>query len=126
MGRFHKPEVVRLDLTQGDWILIHSRLNVGQQRKVQARTAKRVFAGQDIEVDLEKAGISNTAEYLLDWSFTDHAGQPVVIRDKPADVVMQILSNLDPDDYNEIADAIARHEKTLLEEKKRPVPASAS
>jgi hypothetical protein len=126
MGRFRKPEVVRLDLTQGDWILIHSRLNVGQLRKVQARSAKRVFAGEAVEVDLEKAGISNTAEYLIDWSFTNHEGQPVVIRDQPADVVMQILSNLDPEDYNEIADAIAQHEKTLTEEKKRPATVSAS
>ena len=126
MSRFRKPEVVRLELTQGDWILIHSRLNLGQQRKVQARSAKRVFAGEAVEVDLEKAGISNTAEYLIDWSFTDHAGQPVVIRDQPADVVMQILSNLDPEDYNEIADAIAQHEKALAQEKKHPVTASVS
>jgi hypothetical protein len=93
---------------------------------VQARTAKKVLAGQAIELDLEKAGISNTAEYLIDWSFTNYDNQPVVIRDKPADEVMQILGNLDPDDYNEIADAIAEHEKTLTEEKKRPATASVS
>jgi len=126
MARFRKPDVVRLELTQGDWILIHSRLNVGQLRKVQARSTKRVYAGEPVEVDLEKAGLANTAEYLIDWSFTDHAGKPVVIRDQSADVVMQILSNLDSEDYNEIADAIAEHEKTASEEKKQPATVSES
>jgi len=118
MSRFLKPEVVRLSLTQGDWIVIHSRLNVGQQRKVQARGVKRAIVGQPFEIDLERAGLANTAEYLLDWSFTDQEGKPVIIRDKPSDVIMDILANLDPDDYNEVAEAIAVHENTLALEKK--------
>jgi hypothetical protein len=126
MSRFLKPDVVRINLTRGDWIVIHRQLNLGQERRAQAKGIKRAVIGQDIEIDLEKTGISTTAEYLVDWSFTDHTGQPVVIRDKPIDLVIDILSNLPSEDYTEIADAIAEHQAVIAEEKKSLTTASGS
>ena len=118
MSRFLKPEVVRIDLTGGDWITIKKQLTAGEQRRVFARTTKQIRVGEPIQIDLEKAGLCNLAEYLIDWSFTDQAGQPVPIRDMPAEYVEATLNSLDPDSFNEITRAIDDHEKALAEEKK--------
>ena len=126
MSRFLKPEVVRINLTGGDWITIKRQLTAGEQRRVFARSAKPVKAGEPIAIDLELAGVSNLVEYLIDWSFTDHAGQPVPIRDMPAEYVIATLNSLDGDSFSEIQKAISDHEEALAQEKKAPVTASVS
>ena len=126
MSRFLKPDIVRINLSRGDWITIKKELTAGEQRRVFARTTKHVRAGEPIEIDLEKAGVSNLAEYLIDWSFTDQAGHPVPIRDMPGDYIIATLNSLDAESFNEITKAIDDHEKALAEEKKRPVTESVS
>jgi hypothetical protein len=126
MSRFLKPEIVRLNLTGNDWITVKRQLTAGEQRRVFARTVKAVKAGQPIEIDLELAGISSLVEYLIDWSFTDHEGKPVVIRDMPREYVMDVLNSLDADSFNEITEAISAHEKTIAEEKKTRPTANVS
>jgi hypothetical protein len=118
MSRFLKPDVVRINLTGGDWITIKNQLTAGEQRRVFARTAKVVKAGQPIEIDLEKAGVANLVEYLVDWSFVDEAGRPVAIKDMPAEYVIDVLNSLDQDSFNEITQAITDHETALEAEKK--------
>jgi hypothetical protein len=118
MSRFLKPEIVRLNLTGNDWITVKRQLTAGEQRRVFARTVKAVKAGQPIEIDLELAGISSLVEYLIDWSFTDEVGKPVVIRDMPREYVIDVLNSLDADSFNEITEAISAHEKTIADEKK--------
>jgi hypothetical protein len=118
MSRFLKPEVVRINLTGGDYIVIKRQLTAGEKRRVFARTTKPVKAGQLIEIDLEKAGISEMVEYLVDWSFTDTDGKPVPIKDMPAEYVVDVLNSLDADSFQEITDAISAHEKSIDEEKK--------
>ena len=118
MARFVKPETVRINLTGGDWLLVKRQLTAGEQRRVFARTTKPVRAGLPIEIDLEKAGLSQLVEYLVDWSFTDHEGRPVVIRDMPSEFVMDILNSLDADTFAEVTQAIAKHEQSIEEEKK--------
>jgi len=120
MSRFVKPDVVRLNLTGGDYIVVKRQLTAGEQRRVFAKTAKTVKAGQPIEIDLEKAGISNLVEYLVDWSFTDQDGKPVPIKDMPSEYVVDVLNSLDADSFQEITDAINAHERAVDEEKKTP------
>jgi len=126
MSRFLKPEIVRINLTGGDWITIKKQLTAGEQRRVFARSTKGARAGQPIDIDLETAGVSNVVEYLIDWSFTDHAGHPVPIKDMPAEYVMATLNSLDSDSFNEIQQAITDHEAALAEEKKLQATASGS
>jgi hypothetical protein len=126
MSRFLKPEIVRINLTGGDWITVKRQLTAGEQRRAFARTVKTVKAGAPLELDLEKAGLATLVEYLIDWSFTDEAGKAVVIRDTPADIVMDILNNLDADSYQEITDAINTHEKSVADEKKTRATESVS
>ena len=126
MSRFVKPEVVRIDLTNGDWILVRRQLTAGELRRVFARTAKPVLTGQPIEVDLEKAGISEMVAYLVDWSFTDEQGKPVAIKDMPAEYVLDVLNNLDGASFAEIYQAIQVHEASIADEKKTPSGATVS
>ena len=126
MSRFLKPEIVRINLTGGDWITIKRQLTAGEQRRVFARTTKAVKAGQPIEIDLEKAGISTMVEYLVDWSFTDQEGKPVPIKDMPSEYVADVLNSLDGESFAEITDAISAHEKTIETEKKTRSTANVS
>jgi hypothetical protein len=126
MSRFLKPEVVRLNLTGGDWITIKRELTAGEQRRVFARTAKTVKAGQPIEIDLEKAGLSELAEYLIDWSFTDQDGRPVAIKDMPSEYVADVLNSLDAESYTEITNAINTHQRSVEAEKKTQTTATVS
>lgn len=126
MSRFLKPEIVRINLTGGDWITIRRQLTAGEQRRVFARTAKTVLAGRPVEVDLEKAGLMEMVAYLVDWSFTDYEGKPVAIKDMPAEYVVDVLNNLDPDSFAEIYNAIQTHEQSIADEKKTPTTAIVS
>jgi hypothetical protein len=126
MSRFLKPEIVRINLSGGDWITIKKQLTAGEQRRVFARSTRTVIAGKPLEIDLERAGIATLVEYLIDWSFVDDAGKPVAIRDMPAEYVIDVLNSLDTDSFNELTAAIETHEKTLAEEKKTRATVSVS
>ena len=126
MSRFLKPEIVRINLTGGDWITVKRELTAGEQRRVFASTTKPVRAGERIEIDLEKAGLAEIVAYLVDWSFLDDAGKPVVIRDMPAEYVADVLNNLDGDSYTEIFNALNAHEQTVAAEKKTRATVSVS
>jgi hypothetical protein len=106
MLEFVAPESVRLDLPEGDWILVRKELNAGQA------------------FDLFKRGYGETANgsradiphltllaYLLDWSAVDADGRPVVIRGKPVDDVSAILRALKIDSYVRILEAVDAHDK---------------
>ena len=126
MSRFLKPNVVRLNLKGGDFIIVKRELTAGEQRRAFARTTKPVKHGQPIELDLEKVGISNLVEYLVDWSFVDENGAPVGIKDMPQEYVADVLNSLDADSFAEISEAIDEHERTVAEEKKTRSTANAS
>jgi hypothetical protein len=118
MSRFLKPEIVRINLSGGDWITVKRELTAGETRRVFTRTTKPVRAGAPIEIDLDKAGLSTLVAYLIDWSLLDDAGKPVAIRDMPAEYVMDVLNSLDSASYIEIKEAIEAHEKSVDDEKK--------
>lgn len=123
--QIRQPESIRLDLTQGDWLLVKKRLNSRESRQVLSDMVKSMPAGERPQLDPMQVQISQIVQYLLDWgTFTDAAGKPLVIRDKSSDEIRGILDNLDADDVSEIAKAIDEHHKAMEaereEEKKNP------
>jgi hypothetical protein len=62
--------------------------------------------------------------YLLDWSFTDADGRPIVIAEQPPAIVKAALDTIDSDAYMEVQKAIQQHQKAraeaIAEEKKTP------
>jgi hypothetical protein len=127
MARFLKPELVRLELTDGDWIMVKKRLTAGERSRMQMRMIKSMKAGQVPDIDFAQVGgLSQMIEYLIDWNITDADEKPLVIRDQPADVVASILHNMDPDAFDEIKLAIETHVAAVEQEKKLPTPPIAS
>ena len=129
MSRFVRPESEKLDISEGDWLLVKRRLTAGEQRRAFARIVKRLEIGRPTELDPEATGLAKIVAYLLDWSLRDDTGTVVAIRDQPASVVEGALLALDPDSFREIHDAITTHEEAelaaLAEEKKRRTGANA-
>lgn len=102
-SRFVSPDVVRLPLTDGDWIDVKKRLNTGEQRRVFAKMARDMVPGEKVKLDPEQVGLAKVIEYLIAWSFTDN-GKPVALSP-------DALGNLDVDTFNEIREAIEAHEE---------------
>jgi hypothetical protein len=115
-SRFVRPETVKLDLSEGDWILIKKRLTAGEQRDAFNRA---YVQGDDDKfvVHPGRIGLSMLSAYLLDWSLTDADGQQVIIRGEPIAIVEQTLNGLDPDDFNELRIAVEQHEKRMIAER---------
>jgi len=107
MSRFVRPDTDKLELTDGDWLLVKRQLTAGEQRRAFARhvTVKR----GEREINLEVVGLGVLTQYLLDWSLTDDDGRVVLIRDQPASVVEAALNALDPASFMEIESAVSGH-----------------
>lgn len=115
-SRFVKPEVVRLDISDGDWIEIKRRLTLGEQKRLEGAgigraTGFRQGADVEVAVDLEAAAMALLVTYLVDWSLRDE-------HDKPVSVTRSSVAALDPDDAEEIEQAISNHIQARDAEKK--------
>jgi hypothetical protein len=101
-NRFVVPQVVRLPLSDGDWIEVKRKLTVGE-----ARLATSSFVGSyrgdgSRTPNLETLGMGMALAYLVDWSF-------VGVTDKRVPVSLDALKELDLDTYAEIDKAIEAH-----------------
>jgi hypothetical protein len=66
-----------------------------------------------LQLDQTMATLSATLAYLLDWSFVDPEGRPVVIRGKSVEDVTAALEALDLESFQEITNAIADHQQAV-------------
>jgi hypothetical protein len=113
--RMRRPETVRLELSQNDWLVVKKHLTAGEQRAM--------FAGMMREdgdaIDRVKIGFSKIASYLLDWSFEDFDGKPLVISGQPENVVASILNGIDSDAYTEVLAAVEAHMEAMEKEREQ-------
>ena len=128
--RFVDPEVVRLSLSDGDWIDVKKVLNAGEYRKLLYDQFKDT-AGDKVVIDHAQVGIARVVAYLLGWSFIgkDQRPEPYSL-DQPEDVRRSLIDNLDQATYREVLAAINAHEERedleLAAKKNDPVIAKAS
>jgi hypothetical protein len=115
-GRFIRPETARLELTGGDFLIVKRRLTAGEQREAYARL---YVAGADgvFHVNPIELGRTTMIAYLVDWSFTDDDGIPIVIRGLSAGELGAVLDGLDPESFAEIRLAIEAHEAAITRER---------
>jgi len=140
-SRFVRPGTRRLSLSDGDWILVRTRLSAGDNREMLKRFYVTDRAGScpkcrtELEtirrLDTFESTVATVLAYLVDWSITDDdTGEIVNIRDEPVDVVRATLDALDPDTFVEIRQAIDAHVDAMdaerAEEKKRRAGATTS
>jgi hypothetical protein len=125
MSRFVNAAEVRLPISDGDYLIVKERLNLGEANDLTGR----MLATDRRELDPLKYRMAVVQTYLLDWSLTDDDGRLVAIRQQPPADVAATLLNLDPEDFKEIFEAIEAHQERIQaarEEKKRPTGATAS
>jgi len=105
-SRFADGSAVRLELSDGDWVLVRRELSYGQQRRLAAAGLTGVdnaTAGADhLRVDFAAYDLERLALWLLDWSFRDADGDHVVVS-------REAIENLHPDAAAEINEALNRH-----------------
>lgn len=122
--RVHKPDTVRLPLSGGDSILVKRYLTAGEHRAVLRASLQPLAAGETpkLEMDADAFGIALVLAYLLDWTFQDADGSPLVIADQAPETVRAVLERIDAGAYDEVQGAIQRHQvamKAALEAEKK-------
>lgn len=122
------PGSKKIEISNGDWLLVKTQLNAGEERAIMARTYTR-DAGK-LVVDPVQVGRSICIGYLIDWSLTDPEGGKLEIRDQHPDAIGQALDSIDLDSFDEIRKAIEAHaevtQNALAEEKKLRAGGNAS
>jgi len=114
-----KPESIRLNLADGDWVDVRKYLTAGDTRRMYWRMMRRGATGDD-KIDPLLVSVSKIAAYVLDWSVTDADDRRVDISGPEAEAtVLAVLEMMDPDRFRELANAIDAHENAVAEEKKR-------
>jgi hypothetical protein len=108
-----EPEEVKLELSDGDWLIVKKHLTAGEVRASQVRIIKSMVPGEKVELDPMEVGVTEALAYLLDWSILDSRGNPVMIRQKPEASTRSALLNLDPEKFAEIVDAIKAHDAAM-------------
>src|SRR5688500_17727450 len=104
--RFVQPVVVRLALSDGEWIDVKQKLTVGESRAAMAAIVGEVNSSGWRRPNLEVLGLSEVASYIVDWSFRD-------ANDKPVPFSMSALKNLDEPTFEEIDKAVDVHRKAV-------------
>jgi hypothetical protein len=116
MSRFVTPESRKLDLTNGDWLIVRKRLNTGERRDAYRRAYVENSQGQFV-VHTALVPTVLVCAYLLDWSLTDDTGHQLMIRGQSWDVIASHVDALDPDDFSEIKAAIDAHQDAMTRER---------
>src|SRR4029453_14763035 len=95
--RVRRPATTRLELTRGDFLIVKQDLTAGEYREWMRASTKPITLSTaggpvpTVELDPMAAGVALVMAYLLDWSFTDADGRPLVIADQPPSVIRAAL-----------------------------------
>ena len=130
--RVRVPATERLELTQGDWLIVKQYLTAGETRELMRASSRAlavpipdagaVAAAPRMELDPLAAMVAIVLAYLLDWSFQGADGKPLVIAHQPANVVRAALDHRAPDAFQEVLAAITTHDgamrQAIADEKK--------
>lgn len=116
--RFVQPKVVRLPLSDGDFVDIKAELTAGEERESYARMTTLLEAGKPAQLDPAEVELATLVAYIVGWSFTDAQGAPV-------EVSADAMKQLDNDTFTELYKAIEAHEKALVAQKKA-IPAGGT
>lgn len=123
-NRIVRPVVVRLPLSDGDWIDVKKQLTVGEVRHIFERQIAEYRSGERARIDPHYVGLSQVLEYLVGWSLADGS--------TPVPCTESGLLMIDSESYLEIESAITHHiaaheahEAAAKNEKDGATPSSA-
>jgi hypothetical protein len=123
-SRFVVPNVVKLTLSDGDWIEVKERLTFGETQALTASTLAQTGSltrGEALDVTLNMGAykIVRMAAYLTDWSFRDEFDNRVTIN-------RTSIETLDPATADEIDAALDAHIEAMAADPTMPTPPSTS
>lgn len=111
-NRFITPDTTRLDLSDGDWVEVKTRLNWGETQRISSSLLRSIKGSEDeMGIDWAKYGSLRLQTWLVDWSFKDGT-------DKPVKLTPAAIANLDPETAAEIDAVLSAHVEKLDAEKK--------
>jgi hypothetical protein len=118
--RFVQPTTRRLELTEGDWILVKTRLTAGERRAAWSRMV--IYASDGTRsINPHMVGLSTILAYLVDWNVTDPTGRVAPLHtldgQDPIGLATAALDQLDPESFDEILQAIKAHELAMIAER---------
>lgn len=102
--RYRNPETERLEISEGDWLLVKKHLTAGESKQMFRR-----MLDPSGGVDPVNVGTSKLVTYVLDWSIDDQSGKRVPLMDQSDDAKAAAFDNLPEDDYQEILRTIETH-----------------
>lgn len=105
-----RPDVIRLPLSEGDFIDVKKRLNTGEYRGMLISQYREPNAGEPAIVNLEAMGFNKVVAYVVGWSFVDLDGNPL-------DFNADTLRHVDPDVFAEVLAAVEKHEAASEKER---------
>lgn len=119
MGRCRivRPETVRVDISDGDWIELKKRLTYGESAKSRAAVVKEVRTDGRMTPDFELVEIAQVLAYLVDWSLVDEKGKRI-----PIDTDSKRLSAIqaqDSETIRELIDAVSAHVEAMDAEREK-------
>jgi hypothetical protein len=132
MRGIRPADIVRLDLSDGDWIDVKRELTGGEERECTSRAIRGYFTDKDTgqqkaDLDPNKILSVRAALYIHNWSLTDLDGRAIPWPlNKPLDVKLGIYSALDRDTMAEIDDALVALREAEDAKKKPPSGASGT
>ena len=128
-SRMRKPEETMLQISCNDWLLVKKHLTAGETRRIMGRVIVNMPAGEQPQLDPMKVGVSQAMEYLLDWSITDADDKPITFKNSSGEPdagrIAAALDHLDPEAFQEITDAIAKHDDAMKAERQAEKNAKA-
>lgn len=110
-SRFVRPETLKIDISNGDWLLVKRRLTAGEARAIYQR------AYVDGVMTPTLLRVSTVQAYLIDWSLVGLDGNQMSIRGLSLPDLKAVLDNLDQNDFREISDAIEAHDAAMEKER---------
>lgn len=113
--RFVQPDVVRIQLGDGDWIEVKKELSVGEEKRYRSAGMQRVSqeAGRsEIGVNWSAMAFARVEMYLTDWSAA--YGE----KGKAVPLSPTAIQSLSVEDFDRIDDAIQKHIAAMDQEKK--------
>lgn len=123
LKRFTKPDVDRIEISDGDWIEVRRDLNNGEVKKLEAAGQKPPIAIDGKlynNIDWERYNIERAMIFMTAWSLRGED-------DKPVRLDISALKALEPESFAEIDTAIVNHtiERALAKKALREAEAKA-
>jgi hypothetical protein len=128
MGRCRvvRPAVVRLALSDGDYLDVKRELTAGEYHHLLASVAPPQDIGRLPQLQPLNFGMARVIAFVVGWSFTGLDDHPLPYSlELPEADRLATLRSLDSDTFREIITALDAHEEQQDREKKSPRPASA-